>query len=285
MVDIGTRPNPKGGWRERWREIIFEADTPGGKAFDVALLILILVSVLAVMLDSVASIADRYGTALGAAEWALTILFTAEYFARLVVVTEPRRYALSFFGIVDLLALLPSYLALVLSGTHSLLVIRVLRLLRVFRVFKMARYLGEANVLAEAIRGSIRKITVFLGTVITIAVIVGTLMYMVEGEASGFSSIPRSVYWAIVTLTTVGYGDIAPATPLGQFIAAMLMLTGYGIIAVPTGIVTAEIVHATHHVASRVDQSERAAVGCKACGASEHARDAEYCARCGSILA
>lgn len=284
MVQIATQKNPHGGWRERWREVIFEADTPLGKAFDVLLLVLILVSILTVMLESVASIAEQYGELLRIVEWVLTLVFTAEYLARLVVIARPMRYAFSFFGIVDLLAVLPSYLSLVMSGSQSLLVIRILRLLRVFRVFKMARYLGEANVLAEALRGSVRKITVFLGTVISIAVIVGTLMYLLEGEESGFTSIPKSVYWAIVTLTTVGYGDIAPATPLGQFIAALLMLTGYGIIAVPTGIVTAELVHAAHQMPPPVDQSRKPGSKCSTCGSQQHAKGAEYCDQCGAIL-
>jgi voltage-gated potassium channel len=266
---------PAIGLRERLHEIIFEADTPGGKAFDVVLLWCILLSILSVALESVASIRQHYGWQLRAVEWLFTGLFTVEYLLRLYSVRKPWAYARSFFGVVDLLAFVPTYLSLVFTGTQSLLVIRALRLLRVFRILKLAHYVQEAGVLSQAMHASRIKITVFLGVVATIACIMGTLMYLVEGEANGFTSIPVSIYWAIVTMTTVGYGDIAPKTVAGQVLATLLMLLGYAIIAVPTGIVSVELAHAQRPLDTRA---------CPGCGAGKHDADATFCKHCGAQL-
>ncbi len=262
--------------REILHEIIFEADTPRGKIFDVALLWCILLSVLAVLLESVGWIRAEYGPALRAAEWLFTLLFSVEYVLRLYSVERPLRYARSFFGLVDLLAILPTYLSLLVAGTQSLLVIRALRLLRVFRVLKLAHYLREGRVLISAMHAARAKITIFLGTVLTIACIVGAMMYLIEGAGSGFTSIPKSIYWAIVTMTTVGYGDIAPKTIPGQTLAAMLMMLGYAILAVPTGIVSVELAAAT-----RPGVNTQA---CPGCGRTGHDLDAAYCKRCGTKL-
>jgi voltage-gated potassium channel len=267
-------------WREKIHEIIFEADTPLGKLFDVTLLIVIAASVLAVSLESVDSIQDDIGPWLRVAEWVFTGLFTVEYVLRLICVRSPLRYARSFFGVVDVLAILPSYLSLVFPGSQSLLVIRALRLLRVFRVFKLARYLGEANILLSALRESRNKILVFITGVLIIVVIVGSLMYLIEGEEAGFDSIPRGVYWAIVTVTTVGYGDIAPLTVPGQVVASALMIVGYGVLAVPTGIFSMEIVQAVQ----RAQIKKVTTRACKNCSAEGHDQDAKYCKFCGVAL-
>lgn len=227
--------------RERIYTIIFETDTPAGKAFDVGLIFFILLSVLLVMLDSIPGIHDEWGVLLLAGEWLITALFSLEYLLRLSVARRPKNYAFSFYGMVDLMAILPTYISIFLPGMHFLTTVRVMRLLRVFRVFKMVQFMGEGHQLWQALKRSRHKITVFLTTVFTVVVAVGSLMYLIEGEKSGFTSIPKSIYWAIVTMTTVGYGDIAPATPLGQIVASLLMVIGYGIIAVPTGIVTSEM--------------------------------------------
>ncbi len=271
-----NKENPSGSWRNALYKIIFEADTPTGKHFDLILIWSIVLSVLAVMLDSVSAIRDRLGMQLYAVEWFFTILFTVEYVLRLVCVNQPLRYAASFFGMVDLLSIVPTYLSLFIPGSQYLLVIRVLRVLRVFRVLKLAHYLGEAKVLMQALRASRRKITVFLFTVLTIVIIVGSLMYIVEGAENGFTSIPRSIYWAIVTLTTVGYGDISPQTAVGQALASVIMIMGYGIIAVPTGIVTVEI--------SRAEQKRVTARTCPECLAEGHDGDAGHCKYCGKKL-
>jgi voltage-gated potassium channel len=263
-------------WRERLHEIIFEAETPEGKAFDVALLVCIVASVVTVLLESVGPIRAEYGPILRGLEWGFTLLFTVEYVLRLVSVGRPMGYALSFFGIVDLLAIVPTYLSVFVAGAQSLIVIRALRLLRIFRVLKLAHFVGEARMLRAALHASLRKITVFLGTVLTIVLIVGSLMYLVEGEASGFSSIPQGMYWAIVTLTTVGYGDIAPQTILGKLLASVVMILGYGIIAVPTGIVTVELAHAR-----RMPITTEA---CPDCGSGGHDSDADFCKFCGARL-
>jgi voltage-gated potassium channel len=262
--------------RQRLHEIIFEADTPAGRGFDNALLVCVVASVVVVMLESVADVKAQYGQALLALEWIFTAIFTVEYALRLYCVRRPLRYATSFFGMVDLLAVLPTYLSPVLPGAQTLLVIRVLRMLRVFRVLKLAEYLTESRELWSALRSSRRKIFVFLFTVTMIIVIVGAMMYLVEGPEHGFTSIPISVYWAVVTLTTVGYGDISPQTPLGRFLAMLVMLMGYGIIAVPTGIVTAEMSRRVHGPVST--QS------CSACSAEGHDHDAVFCRRCGAKL-
>lgn len=264
-------------WRKSLHEIIFEADTPAGKLFDIALLWMILLSVLAVMLESVESIKNLYGAHLRIAEWAFTVIFTIEYICRILAVNKPLKYARSFFGTIDLLAVIPTYLSLFITGTQALIVIRAVRLLRVFRVLKLARYLTEANMLKTAIHASQHKITVFLGAVFTVVIIVGSVMYLIEGPTSGFTSIPRSMYWAIVTMTTVGYGDITPQTPLGQTLSAILMVFGYGLIAVPTGIVSVEIAK----VSSADDISTQA---CPDCSKSGHAIDAKFCKYCSARI-
>jgi len=259
------------GWRERIGNVIFETDTPAARAFDVVLLWAIVASVVAVVLESVPSIRAAYGPLLRGVEWAFTLAFTVEYVLRLATAGRERRYAFSFFGL------------LLLGTTPYLAVLRALRLLRVFRVFKLARYLGEASILAQALTASRAKITVFLTFVLTAVLVVGAAMYVIEGPERGFDSIPTSVYWAIVTLTTVGYGDISPQTPLGRALAAALMIVGYGVIAVPTGIVTTEMVRA----GDRREAAQRAVAErrtCGACGLVGHGEDARFCRRCGAAL-
>jgi voltage-gated potassium channel len=263
-------------WREKIHEIIFEADTPLGKLFDEILIVCILASVLVVMLDSVTWIREDYEGLLYALEWFFTIIFSIEYVLRLISVRRPAKYAASFFGIVDLLTVIPTYLDLLLPGTRFLLVIRILRVLRIFRVLKLAKYVGEANLLIRAIKASSRKITIFLFSVVTLVVILGSMMYLVEGAEHGFTSIPKSIYWAIVTLTTVGYGDVAPQTSLGQVLAVVVMIMGYSIIAVPTGIVTVEMAQAF-----KENISTRA---CHDCSSGGHDTDAKHCKYCGSEL-
>ena len=263
--------------RARLHQIVFEADTVAGRAFDLGLLLAIVASVIVVMLESVASVRARFGPELRVLEWAFTILFTVEYALRLFTVHRPLRYAVSVFGLIDFFAILPTYLSILVPGAQSFLVIRLLRLLRIFRILKLGEYLRESRVLVDALRASRRKIQVFLLSTLTIVVVVGALMYVIEGEEHGFTSIPVSIYWAVVTLTTVGYGDVAPETPLGQGLAALVMLTGYGIIAVPTGIVTAEIARA----ASATPVTAQA---CPACGLGAHEHDAVYCRKCGAKL-
>lgn len=258
-------------------EVIFEADTPLGKAFDVLLLVSILLSVLAVMLDSVESINAVHGDVLYRVEWFFTILFTVEYALRLSCVGRPSRYATSFFGVVDLLAIVPTYLSILIPGSQYLLVVRVLRVLRVFRILKIVKYVGEAHMLLDALRASRRKITIFLFAILNLVTILGSVMYLIEGAENGFTSIPQGVYWAIVTLTTVGYGDISPGTPTGKAVASFIMILGYGIIAVPTGIVTAEISYAM----SGKKITTRA---CHECSAEGHDMDAVFCKNCGARL-
>ncbi|WNG46455.1 ion transporter [Archangium minus] len=271
-----SEQSPPSGFRAWLHEIIFESDTPAGKAFDVALLWAILLSVLAVMLESVAPIRAQYGAIIRIAEWVFTVLFTLEYVLRLCAVSRPLLYARSFFGLVDLLAVLPSFVSLIFPGAQSLLVVRVLRLLRVFRVLKLVSFLGQAEVLLTALRASRPKITVFLGAVLSTVVIMGSVMYLVEGEANGFDSIPRGMYWAIVTMTTVGFGDITPKTVAGQFIASVLMIMGYGVLAVPTGIVSVELAAASRHGINPE--------ACPGCGAEGHDVDAVHCKFCGTRL-
>ncbi len=264
-------------WRAWLHEIIFEADTPLGKAFDIALLLAIVLSIVAVSLESVAAYRERFGDLLRLVEWVFTILFTIEYALRLMCVRRPLRYTISFFGVVDLMAILPTYLSLFIVGTQSLLVIRVLRLLRIFRVFKLAHFLGEAAILQTAIRGSVRKIIVFMGVVLTLVLILGSMMYLIEPPEAGFTNIPQSVYWAIVTMTTVGYGDVAPVTVPGKILASVVMITGYAVIAVPTGIVTVEMTKASRkdHVTSQA---------CPSCMREGHDPDAAFCKSCGAKL-
>lgn len=263
-------------WRARLHEVIFEADTPAGKAFDVALIVCILLSVAAVLLESIESVRARYGPALTIAEWLFTGLFTVEYVLRLFCVKKPVQYAKSFFGVVDLLAIVPTYASLLMPGSQYLLVIRLLRMLRIFRLFKLVQYLNEAQLLICALRASLRKIAVFLFTVLNLVVVFGALIYCIEGKEHGFQSIPSSMYWTIVTLTTVGYGDIAPQTGLGQFLACIVMILGYGIIAVPTGIVTVEM--------TRSFKKEITTQSCPVCGAEGHDPDAVYCKFCGGKM-
>ncbi|MCB0343799.1 MAG: ion transporter [Bdellovibrionales bacterium] len=264
------------GLRRLMHEVIFEAETPSGKLFDVLLLWAIVLSVGAVALESVAEIRAEYGKLLYATEWFFTVVFTVEYVSRVYCSDSPRRYVLSFFGIIDLLAVIPTYLSFFVLGSQYLTVVRVIRLLRVFRVLKMTRYLGEAEVLMEALRASKPKITVFLGSVLSVVVVIGSLMHIIEGPEHGFSNIPVSMYWAIVTLTTVGYGDIAPGTVLGRTLAAAVMILGYGVIAVPTGIVSVEL----HKAAERMPSKSR----CRSCGVDGHRAHAVWCYNCGSRL-
>ena len=269
---------PRSGWRRRAFNIIFESDTPAGKAFDIALLVAILVSVVVVvMLDSVSSIASRHGQVFSVLEWGFTLLFTAEYLARLACVERPLRYARSFFGIVDLLSVAPTYLAFFFPDLHALIDIRLLRMLRVFRILKVTAYITEYSLLGGALWASRRRIVVFIGTVFMIVVLMGTLMYVVEGAENGFTSIPLSIYWAITTMTTVGFGDITPKTDLGRTIASFMMLLGWGTLAVPTGIVTAEL------TARRIGQAGRsdAPRTCASCGQAVQVADARFCHACG----
>ena len=258
-------------WKRRLYTIIFESDTPGGKAFDVSLLVAIGLSVTVVMLESVKSINAEYGLLLRSLEWVFTGLFTLEYIARLCAVERPSRYVRSFYGIIDLVAILPSFINLFTSANY-VMVVRVLRLLRVFRVLKLAHFLEESDTLVSALRASRRKIMVFIFTVLALVLVMGTLMYLVEGGTNGYTSIPASVYWAIVTLTTVGYGDITPHTALGKFIASLIMIMGYGIIAVPTGIFSMELRQAARAKEARV---------CANCETVESDRQARFCRRCG----
>jgi len=273
-----TTNTKKTNWKSKLHEIIYEADTPAGKLFDILLLIAILASIILVMLESVQSLDAKYHTFLDISEWVITILFTLEYLARIIAVKKPSKYIFSFYGIVDFLSTVPKYLSLIFVGTHALVALRALRLLRVFRILKLGRYLGASNNLVVAIKASRVKISVFLFAVIIIAIILGTIMYLVEGEENGFTNIPKSVYWCIVTLTTVGYGDIAPQTPLGQFIASIVMILGYGIIAVPTGIVTSELTKTTDKKVQINTQS------CPNCSVEKHRDDAEFCYDCGHKL-
>lgn len=262
-------------WRVSLHRVIFGHDTPAGKAFDVALMIAILGSVAAVMVDSMQGAREQYGPILRVVEWGFTVLFTVEYVLRLSCVESPRRYARSFFGLIDLASILPTYLSLFVPGSQYLTVIRILRVLRVFRILKLAEYVGEAEVLLVAIRDSRRKVLIFVATVATMTVVLGSTMYLIEGERAGFTSIPRSVYWTIVTITTVGYGDIAPQSPLGQALAAMIMLLGFALVAVPTGIVTAELTRA---------RDRTPGVPCTQCGSRDHDARASFCSRCGTAL-
>ena len=265
-----------GNWRSRVHEILFGTETPAGKTFDVVLIASIFLSVIVVMLDSVTAINAVYDRQLFLLEWAFTILFTIEYLLRLSCTGSPWHYAVSFFGIIDLLAILPNYLSLLIPGAEIFLVIRVLRVLRIFRIFKLVQFIGEANLLLKSLRASIHKITVFLFVVLCLVIIFGSLIYVIEGEANGFTSIPKSIYWAVVTMTTVGYGDISPKTAFGQTLAALIMIVGYSIIAVPTGIVTAEI---SQRLKKRISSRP-----CPACAAFDHDDDAEYCKHCGASL-
>ncbi len=265
----------KHNWKYKLHEIIYEADTPGGKLFDILLLISIVTSILLVMLESVPSINIKHGQFFHISEWVITILFTIEYILRVISIKKPKHYIFSYYGIIDLLSTIPKYLAIFIGGAHALVVLRSLRLLRVFRVLKITRYIGESNKLLFALRASRPKIIVFVFAVLIICLILGSVMYIVEADAgSGFISIPRSVYWTIVTLTTVGYGDIAPVTTIGQIIASIVMILGYGIIAVPTGIVSAE--YTSHFKKTHTNTKT-----CDTCGTERHNDNAKFCHKCG----
>ncbi|MHB0756039.1 ion transporter [Polaribacter sp. M15] len=266
----------KSSWKQRLHEIIYEADTPEGKLFDVVLLIAIIASILLVMLESVDSFDKKYHNFLNLCEWIITILFSIEYVLRVISIQKPTKYIFSFYGIIDLLSTIPKYLSFIFVGSQHLVALRALRLLRVFRILKLTRYVGASNHLLVAMKSSKAKISVFLFFVIIICIILGTIMYMVEGADNGFTSIPRSVYWAIVTLTTVGFGDIAPQTPLGQFISSIIMILGYAIIAIPTGIVSSEMTKNSKH--------ENNTQACPNCLKEKHKDNAIYCYNCGSIL-
>ncbi|MBC8319771.1 MAG: ion transporter [Bacteroidetes bacterium] len=256
-------------------DIIFEADTRAGKLFDILLFITIIFSVIIVMLDSVDSLHIKYGDMFLSIEWIITFIFTIEYFLRIYSVRKSFKYIFSFYGIIDLLSILPTYISLFVTGTHFLLVIRMLRLLRIFRVFKLARYVKASNVLLLALRNSRRKIIVFVEVIMIIVVITGALMYLIEGPETGFTSIPKAIYWAIVTITTVGYGDIAPQTVLGQTIASLLMIIGFAIIAIPTSIIGSELINVKSRKNTHV---------CYSCQFAEHDDNAEFCKKCGEKL-
>jgi voltage-gated potassium channel len=259
-------------------EIIFKADTLAGKIFDLLLLVFIVVSVVSVTMETIPGLDESFKKQLFYAEWFFTIMFTVEYFARIYSLKRPKAYIFSFFGVIDFLAILPSYITLIYAGSQYFVVLRVFRLLRVFKILRMVEFLGEAEVLRNAVKASLPKIFVFLITVFCIVIIMGTIIYKVEGPENGFTSIPRSMYWTIVTLTTVGYGDIVPKTTLGQFISSILMIVGYGLIAVPTGIVTANL---TQKQKNRIVPETTT---CLACGSSEHLSGARFCKDCGEVL-
>ncbi len=274
---IKTEKHQLKPWQKKIHEVIFEADTTSGKVFDLGLLIAIIISIVVVMLESVPRLNAKYHDIFYVIEWIFTVFFTIEYAARIVSIGKPSRYIFSFYGIIDLLSILPTYLGLFIVGSESLMVIRAVRLLRIFRILKLARFVKESKQLGDALRASRHRILVFLLAVLTLATILGTVMYLVESAEDGFTSIPRSIYWAIITLTTVGYGDIAPVTPLGQFIASLVMILGYAILAVPTGIVTSELIkpHTNQEVTAR---------SCNNCSAEGHDSNAIYCKICGEKL-
>ena len=265
------------GLKSLLHEIIYEADTPEGKLFDVLLLVLILLSIFVVMLDSIAIFHENYRYLFDIIEWIITVLFSIEYGLRIIVVKKPIKYITSFFGIIDLLSILPQYLSFFFVSSGSLAALRALRLLRIFRILKLTRFIGESNFLIRSLKASRAKIGVFLFTVFILSIIFGTIMYLIEGEENGFTSIPESIYWTIVTLTTVGYGDIAPGTTIGRFIASIIMIMGYGIIAVPTGIVSAEM-------AQKRRRPDTNTQSCSICAESSHKDNAKYCHSCGNLL-
>lgn len=285
---IGMRPftapplNPasESGWRRRWFDIIHRHDTRPSRNFDLLLVYAIIASIVVVMFDSVQQIHVAWARWLYVVEWLFTLLFTAEYVLRLLVVKRPLRYAVSIWGIIDLAAILPTYLSVFIPGAQSLLVVRALRILRVFRILKLTRYIEESGILLQSLWRSRRKVLLFLFTVVTITIIAGTLMYVIEGPAHGFSSIPSSMYWAVVTMATVGFGDMVPQTTLGRFVTSVLILIGYSIIAVPTGIYTAELANSMREA----DSARRDARSCPRCGLEGHALDARHCRHCGEAL-
>ncbi len=267
----------KPSWKQQLHEIIYEADTRQGKLFDVILLIAIIASIILVMLESVDSFDTKYHSQLYIGEWIITILFTIEYILRIISIKKPSHYIFSFYGIIDLLSTIPIYLSFIFAGSQGLVALRALRLLRVFRILKLARYIGASNKLLLALKASRAKIAVFLFFVLIVCIILGTVMYMIEGAENGFTNIPKSIYWAIVTLTTVGFGDIAPQTPLGQLIASVIMILGYSIIAIPTGIVSSEMT-------KTADENDMNTKSCLTCLEDNHKEKATFCYNCGSIL-
>lgn len=275
-MDLATKTRAER--RREWlHETIYESNTLAGKIFDVSLLFLIIASILVVILDSIQSLNKQYGELFSTLEWVFTILFTLEYILRLISIKRPLGYVFSFLGIIDLLAIIPSYLSIFFVGAQSLLVFRALRLMRVFRIFKLSHFISEMRFLAVAMKSSLRKISIFMLIVVMLVIILGSIMYLVEGGKNGFDNIPESIYWAIVTITTVGYGDIYPVTTLGKFVASLIMLIGYGIIAVPTGIITTEM-------ALAVRGKEQIHEVCPKCGKEGHDADAKYCKNCGERL-
>lgn len=269
--------SPRQSWRMKLHETIYESNTVAGKTFDVALLVCIIGSIIVVTLDSVVPYHKKFGELFYVLEWIFTGLFTIEYILRLVSITKPLRYVVSVLGLIDLLAIIPAYLSIFLIGAQSLLVLRALRLLRIFRIFKLTHLLSEMEFLKTAVFISMKKISIFMLVVFTVIIILGSVMYLVENGENGFDSIPDSIYWGIVTITTVGYGDISPVTPTGKFIASIMMFIGYGIIAVPTGIVTTDI-------AMAVRNKKYGNETCPSCGKEGHDRDAKFCKYCGSAL-
>jgi len=265
-------------WKEKWHEIIYEADSKNGKTFDLILIVAIIFSIILVMLESVEELDAKFHNFFNIAEWAITILFTIEYIIRIITVKKPKKYIFSFYGIIDLLSTIPKYLSLFIGGAHALVALRALRLLRIFRILKLVRFVGATNTLGKALKASRFKILVFISAVMIICVIIGTMMYLIEGDPSGFTSIPKSIYWAIVTLTTVGYGDIAPQTAIGQLLASLVMILGYGIIAIPTGIVSVEMAK------DKGQNIHLNTYSCQNCSADNHNDGAEFCYKCGEKL-
>ena len=271
------QPANETNWKSKLHKIIYESDTAAGRSFDIALIIAILFSIVLVMLESVESFDAKYHNLLNISEWIITILFTLEYIARLVVINKPTRYIFSFYGIIDLLATIPKYVSLIFVGTQALVVLRALRLLRIFRILKLTMFIGASVNLISALKASKNKIAIFVFSIIVLTIILGTIMYLIEGPENGFTSIPLSMYWAIVTLTTVGYGDLSPNTPFGQFIASIVMILGYGIIAVPTGIVTSAMTRQDLKIYTNTQS-------CPHCMADNHLDNAKYCHKCGGKL-
>ena len=272
------------GWKHKLHEVIYEADTPAGKLFDIVLFVLIILSVILVMLESVDHIDAEYHKILLTLEWIITIFFSLEYIARIISIKKPWKYIFSFYGIIDFVSTIPLYLSYILAGSQVLLAVRAFRLLRVFRILKLVKFIGEASQLQSALKASRTKIAVFIYVVLILSVILGTLMYLIEGDEAGFTSIPTSIYWTIVTLTTVGYGDIAPQTPLGQFLATVIMVLGYGIIAVPTGIVTAEFSRGNKGEQSPGRRIHTNTQACPNCSVEGHRDNATHCYNCGHPL-
>jgi voltage-gated potassium channel len=269
--------NQKKDWKTHLYEIIYEAETKEGKLFDIILLIFIVASVLLVMLESVQSINEKYYTILNILEWIITILFSIEYILRIISIKKPLSYIFSLYGIIDLLSTIPKYLSFIIVGSHHLAALRALRLLRVFRILKLTRYIGASNTLVIALKASKTKIAVFLFFIVILCIILGTIMYIIEGQENGFTNIPKSIYWAIVTLTTVGFGDITPQTPFGQFIASIIMILGYAIIAIPTGIVSSEMTKKNQEIEESTEVRHN-------CASEHHKEKAKHCYNCGSKL-